>query len=74
LLLKLHSNTDRSANYRRLRSDTIYVYKMLLDLVDLNFDYFTRTASSATCGHGYKLQCKTGGVYAGVIFIPTGVK
>jgi len=45
-----------SLELRRLRSDMIYVYKMLFGLVDLNFaDYFTLRVDSVTRGHKYKL-------------------
>jgi len=41
---------------RRLRSDIIYVYKMLFDLVNLNFnDFFVLRVDSVTRGHKYKL-------------------
>ena len=40
----------------RLRHDLIYVYKVLLSLVDLNFDdFFALRSCSTTCGHNYKL-------------------
>jgi len=46
-----------SLELRRLWNDTVFVYKILFGLVDMNFDeYFTFRADCATRGHEHKLS------------------
>ena len=45
-----------SLELRRLRNDMVFVYRMLVGLVDMNFDeHFTMRVDCATRGHEYKL-------------------
>jgi len=45
-----------SLEIRRLRYDLVFMYKMLIGLVDLKYsDYFVLRTSSATRGNDYKL-------------------
>jgi len=46
----------QSLGFRGLHCDTIYVYKMLFGLADLNVnEYFTLTVDGVTHGHEHKL-------------------